>query len=369
MFSRLTSQKRKLRMQLKQSNDDIAEVAEHPNGNTICIDKTKEVVEMVQMLTNENVDEIDDEDDVCLIEDSPVKVELNGKYESDDQKIIEQDVKIEPMEEDDHLNYIKTESVDKGYASVVISTEEIQTNGNDEGESSVINTNETPEESITSVSAVVSKTTDSNPQETVPMPTIEDLPEESNEAVNKTKPNYKRPRSATQADDAQPTKRLKTELEQGFISHNKRVQDYIDKTLNNSVDEINNHIENLIAEVDQLQSMATIKEQEWNNILYLKKVKEEIIYRLSRRKTVIQINSTKIGEMEDYTILEQQPSVCQKITKENRNSLLLKNDSRNSTPYAPLPSTAATSSIIQNIATMKTSDLAREKNSVAKMHR
>lgn len=345
-------------MHLKPSND-IAVVAEHPNGNkeTILTDKTKEVETMVQMFSNESAEEIED-DDVCLIDESPVKV--NGKHESDDTEIVERSaIKIEQMDEDDHIESVKIEVVEQ--ERIAVPSAEVQVNGN---EGSCSNKSNPPtKENIVSVAEPIA--IDSNAVDTVP--TVQNVAEKPTvEAVSKAKPNAKRSRSASPtSDDVQPTKRLKTELEETFIGHNKRVQEYIDKTSNNSVDEINSHVDSLLAEVQELDALATAKEQEWNNILYLKNVKEEIICRLTRRKSVMEISSTKVGE--DYTILEQQPSISQKITKENRNSASI---GQNQHAYLRnLSNNTGAAKLINNRAVMSTSDLDEERVIAAKMHR
>lgn len=58
-------------------------------------------------------------------------------------------------------------------------------------------------------------------------------------------------------------------------------------TSNNSVEEIDRHTENLISEIETLKELASTKEIEWNNILHLRKVKEEILLRLIRRKKIM----------------------------------------------------------------------------------
>lgn len=352
-------------MHLKPSNN-IAVVTEHPNGNTetISTEKTKEAENMVQMFSNESAEEIDD-DDVCLIDDSPVKI--NGKHERDDMETDERKIKIEQMEDDviveseEIEENVKIEDVAEEKAFVP--SEKVQTNGIEVD--TTLNKSSPPStDSVVTTAEQVPNTNDSNSEKTVP--TVQSVVEETIEAVNNTKPNYKRTRSNSPTDDVQPTKRLKTELEQTFVGHNKRVQEYIDKTSNNSIDEINNHVHSLLAEVQELHSMAAAKEQEWNNILYLKNVKEEIICRLTRRKNVMEISSSKLGEVEDYTILEQQPSISQKITKENRNSA---NIGHNQGAYLRNLSTTGAAKLINNRAVMSTSDLDEERVIAAKMHR
>lgn len=333
-------------------------VTVHRNGSNICqsvscendifTDKTKEVDTMVQI--SKGIESEDDGDDVYVIDDSPVKV--NGKHEN---------IKIELMEVDDRIENDKIEDVEKDIVSIdhvpeVISSEEVHTNGKQDDLSS--DKSDPPLDE--NVSEELPNVTDSNSEGTVPK--TQNETEKTEASVNITKPNYKRSRSATPVDDVQPTKRLKTELEQSFVGHNKRVQEYIDKTSNNSIDEINKNVEGLLAEVQELHAMAIAKEQEWNNILYLKNVKEEIVYRLTRRKAVMEICSTKVGEVEDYTTSEQQPSFTEAI-KDKQNSFQMNSSSRNSNrnSYERMSTNEAVKAIVTNIAAMKPSDLAKER--------
>lgn len=65
------------------------------------------------------------------------------------------------------------------------------------------------------------------------------------------------------------------------------INDFIQTTTKNNLDEIQRHTEQLLAEIQTLRELAQKKEHEWNNILHLKKVKEEILLRLLRRKQVL----------------------------------------------------------------------------------
>lgn len=65
------------------------------------------------------------------------------------------------------------------------------------------------------------------------------------------------------------------------------INEYIQTATKNNIDEIQRHTEQLLSEIQTLRELAQKKEQEWNNILHLKKVKEEILLRLLRRKQVL----------------------------------------------------------------------------------
>lgn len=88
-------------------------------------------------------------------------------------------------------------------------------------------------------------------------------------------------------DTESPLKKLCAEVERTFPQHDVMINDYIQTATKNNVDEIQRHTEQLLSEIQTLRELAQKKEHEWNNILHLKKVKEEILLRLLRRKQVL----------------------------------------------------------------------------------
>ncbi|CAH2048830.1 unnamed protein product, partial [Iphiclides podalirius] len=88
-------------------------------------------------------------------------------------------------------------------------------------------------------------------------------------------------------DTESPLKKLCQEVEKTFPQHDVMINDYIQTATKNNVDEIQRHTEQLLSEIQTLRELAQKKEHEWNNILHLKKVKEEILLRLLRRKQVL----------------------------------------------------------------------------------
>ncbi|XP_037868233.1 uncharacterized protein LOC101742722 isoform X2 [Bombyx mori] len=94
-------------------------------------------------------------------------------------------------------------------------------------------------------------------------------------------------RSSEEAESESPPKKLCQEVEKTFPQHDTMINDYIQTATKNSVDEIQRHTEQLLSEIQTLRELAQKKEHEWNNILHLKKVKEEILLRLLRRKQVL----------------------------------------------------------------------------------
>ncbi|XP_055631821.1 probable serine/threonine-protein kinase kinX isoform X2 [Toxorhynchites rutilus septentrionalis] len=98
-----------------------------------------------------------------------------------------------------------------------------------------------------------------------------------------------------------PSKKLKRELENNYQSHDRLLKEYIETTSNNSVDDVQKHTDALVVEIQTLNEMIRAKENEWNNMIHLKKVKEEILLRLTRKKHVMDIVHTNLGEVSQYS--------------------------------------------------------------------
>ncbi|XP_059608713.1 uncharacterized protein LOC132256366 [Phlebotomus argentipes] len=96
-------------------------------------------------------------------------------------------------------------------------------------------------------------------------------------------------------DSITPTKKLCLELEMNFATHDKILTDYIESTPNESANDIQRHVEQLIVEIQTLNDMIRAKEMEWNNMIHLKKVKEEIVARLTRKRHVLEFANTTLA--------------------------------------------------------------------------
>ncbi|KAJ0176422.1 hypothetical protein K1T71_007601 [Dendrolimus kikuchii] len=113
--------------------------------------------------------------------------------------------------------------------------------------------------------------------------------------VNKDDQGTKR-RTSEEIETESPLKKLCQEVEKTFPQHDTMINDYIQTATKNNIDEIQRHTEQLLAEIQTLRELAQKKEHEWNNILHLKKVKEEILLRLLRRKQVLSFEkSTEVN--------------------------------------------------------------------------
>lgn len=219
--------------------------------------------------------------------------------------------------------------------------------------------------------------------------------------TNKQSSSRKRRTVSVSSEEMPPSKRLCAELEDNFGAHDRLLRDYIDKTANNNFDDLQRHLDQLSNDILNLNELAYAKEMEWNNILHLKKVKEEIVLRLSRRKTVMNIMATKVGEVDATVTADQSPlstTLTKRITKELQQSFLASNNNNNissnslnnsstvsmmpvlssSTPISaaaaatgasiPVGGSAA-QSILHSRANMKSADLAKEKEYTQKLHR
>ncbi|PZC85821.1 hypothetical protein B5X24_HaOG215183 [Helicoverpa armigera] len=123
-------------------------------------------------------------------------------------------------------------------------------------------------------------------EEKVERKTEKPKPKPMNGDVTKEEQGTKR-RSSEEVDTESPLKKLCQEVEKTFPQHDTMINDYIQTATKNNVDEIQRHTEQLLSEIQTLRELAQKKEHEWNNILHLKKVKEEILLRLLRRKQVL----------------------------------------------------------------------------------
>lgn len=91
-----------------------------------------------------------------------------------------------------------------------------------------------------------------------------------------------------------PSKRLRSELEQNYILRDKFFNDYVDTAGCSSVQQIQTNMDQLLSEVRTLNELAKEKEKEWNNIIHLKKIKEELLLRIQRRKQVLILSNDKV---------------------------------------------------------------------------
>lgn len=142
-------------------------------------------------------------------------------------------------------------------------------------------------------------------------------------------------------------------MEANFSKHDKMIRRAIETSTSvstNDPDNLQRDIDQLNNEIDALAEVARTKEIEWNNILYLKKMKEDILSRLNRKKTVLEIMSTKSIDNPENLFINN--------NFEDMNLIDAKKSGANTiTPF------------IMSRCNMKTIDLAKEKANLNELHR
>lgn len=76
------------------------------------------------------------------------------------------------------------------------------------------------------------------------------------------------------------------------------MNDFVELSDCNNLDQIQTYSDQLLSEIRTLNEMAKEKEREWNQLLHLKKLKEELLIRLQRKRQVMTINESDLNEPE-----------------------------------------------------------------------
>ncbi|KRT80313.1 hypothetical protein AMK59_8213 [Oryctes borbonicus] len=93
------------------------------------------------------------------------------------------------------------------------------------------------------------------------------------------------------ASTESPPKRLHTQIQKSFQGRDDILCKYMESIGCNTLEQIQSNTEQIMTEIRKLNEDAKQKEKEWNNILYLKKMKEELLIRLQRQKQLILLNN------------------------------------------------------------------------------
>lgn len=150
---------------------------------------------------------------------------------------------------------------------------------------------------------------------------------------------------------------IRVDLESNIAEYDRIIRGLIDEsTATNDPDNIQNDIEQLQQEIESLNEAARMKELEWNNILYLKKMKEDMLLRIVRKKTVIDIESCKLGDDIDM-------SKYSDGGQSNDSDVQPANNNNN------LASSKTAIELAKERCKMNSSDLAKERSSINRMHR
>nr|XP_023012326.1 uncharacterized protein LOC111502472 isoform X1 [Leptinotarsa decemlineata] len=131
---------------------------------------------------------------------------------------------------------------------------------------------------------------------------------------NSSSPNAE-PSKRKLENDEFPVKRLRAEIHENFASRDKILNEFINMADCNSLEQLNSYSEQLLAEVKTLNELAKEKEREWNNIIHLKKLKEELLLRMQRKRQLLLMN-----EKSDYSDLRNE-SQNEHTDERSKNSL------------------------------------------------
>lgn len=95
------------------------------------------------------------------------------------------------------------------------------------------------------------------------------------------------------ADESLAIKKLRTEIQENYTIRDKILNEYINLGDCSTHEQIQTYTEQVLAEIKTLNDLSKEKEREWNNIIHLKKLKEELLIRIQRRKQILALNSDR----------------------------------------------------------------------------
>lgn len=156
--------------------------------------------------------------------------------------------------------------------------------------------------------------------------------EEDGEKVKKPKQitNRKRSTKSTDSDESYKANGKKSkflEFDQYNDERERTVSEYVEKASGSSLEELQRNTEKLQQEIHSLSALARTKELEWNDIIRLKKLKEEMYLRLIRRKQVMLLSMGATGRVPDISNWD--------FASENRMSEFFTNDEVSYNPVTP----------------------------------
>lgn len=123
---------------------------------------------------------------------------------------------------------------------------------------------------------------------------------ESQEVVSKRSQKMRRKQISSDSDSDTPAivKKLKLSS-RDYEEREHMVNEFVDSASRTGLEEIQKYTEKLQQEIHTLSALAHAKEHEWNNIIRLKKVKEEIYLRLQRKRQVILLTMGGLSKPSD----------------------------------------------------------------------
>lgn len=124
-------------------------------------------------------------------------------------------------------------------------------------------------------------------------PDDEEISSSDNSRDSSTTTN-KRKSADEEGNTASPAKRLRSQIQQQYAHHDRILTEFIESSNCNNVDDVQLQTDQLLVEIRTLNELAKEKEREWNNILHVKKIKEELLLRLQRKKQIMVLDKSDL---------------------------------------------------------------------------
>ncbi|XP_065360311.1 uncharacterized protein LOC135954165 [Calliphora vicina] len=140
-----------------------------------------------------------------------------------------------------------------------------------------------------------------------------------------------------------------------FPKFDKIATNHIDNIANTTLNATEEKMKCLSNEIDTLNEILQTKEMEWNRLLHLKMVKEEIYSRLSQKMQILQSKECYTKKPGQDTLLELK-ELEMYLSEKNPNS------------YEVNHSSITIQKLIENRANMNAEDLEREKSNTSRLH-
>ncbi|XP_063708596.1 probable serine/threonine-protein kinase kinX isoform X2 [Culicoides brevitarsis] len=384
------------------SSEESKEIVE--NSETKSFDDEEEEQEVESISKNDDsIQMIDSEDEVTNESVPEVKTEVATKEKEEKVATESETKKIEDNIKDAFLEDLGSDDAADTKKAPSVTEENLYDDIEQELEPHVVNLTKAVSVEQNSNKEPPSKKKEEEIVSKTEVTTINDVEEKSikkeiNQEVTKEASSKRRrspspeksPESERQSPvtNIQPSKKLRLELENNYGRHDKLLREYIEKSgRNKNVDDVKESISVLESEIKSLDAMLRAKEDEWNNILHMKLVKEEIRLRLVRRKETLEMKLTdpvnilsgeatnNVGFQSSTPLPNKSQTsfnapLLQESLKRDRNTSAIQNITQQVT-MMPLNNTnnSSTQSILQQRANMKGTDLVKEKQAAAKIQR
>lgn len=95
------------------------------------------------------------------------------------------------------------------------------------------------------------------------------------------------------SDESLTIKKLRCEIQENYTLRDRILNEYMNLGDCSTIEQIHTYTEQVLAEIKTLNDLAKEKEREWNNIIHLKKLKEELLLRIHRRKQILTLSNDK----------------------------------------------------------------------------